>query len=317
MEVEGMANDNPLITKLQGIRIDSATKLGSVYDLIRVVVDCEAKHCPMYYKRLPIENTTNCGIARIEGRGRATPVADAKTLIEIVWALGGKKAKQFRVQCAEYICRVLGGDPSLVREMEIRAEHTPQEQRDFFMRNVSVPGTPLPPLEDREYLNNRVDAADAFSEIKNAIKKAMPTAKQDVYMYVQAYISDTLLGMWPGIFMDQHNIPRKYNGPDVMIKEQLAARYSMQKAAVQMLLHPITGEPVAPYAGTNGEQFVFDFKAACASAKMLFRPFHGRFQDPTDLNNVRDKRNELAIKDAPKPQTMNITAQNATINNYF
>lgn len=54
-------------------------------------------------------------------------MADAKTLIQIVSALGGKKAKAFRVKCSEYICRILGGNPNLVREMEIRAECTPQD----------------------------------------------------------------------------------------------------------------------------------------------------------------------------------------------
>ena len=33
---------------------------------------------------------------RINGKGRETPVADAPTCIEIIWALPGKAAKEFR-----------------------------------------------------------------------------------------------------------------------------------------------------------------------------------------------------------------------------
>ncbi|CAN0535077.1 unnamed protein product, partial [Ectocarpus sp. 8 AP-2014] len=43
-----------------------------------------------------------------------------KTLIEIVWLLPGKKAHTFRRQSSEKVCRLLGGDLSLVAEIEAR-----------------------------------------------------------------------------------------------------------------------------------------------------------------------------------------------------
>ena len=47
-------------------------------------------------------------------------MADAKTLVEIVWLLPGKAAREFRRSSAETVCRVLGGDISLVKEIEAR-----------------------------------------------------------------------------------------------------------------------------------------------------------------------------------------------------
>ncbi len=66
------------------------------------------------------ELSTRCGRLKINGKGNETPVADAKTLIEIVWLLPGKKAHAFRRQSSEKVCRLLGGDLSLVSEIESR-----------------------------------------------------------------------------------------------------------------------------------------------------------------------------------------------------
>lgn len=64
--------------------------------------------------------------ARVEdfqfpGRGqRFTPVADTSTLVEIAWLCPGKAAKEFRRKGAVTLCRALGGDLTLVDEIEAR-----------------------------------------------------------------------------------------------------------------------------------------------------------------------------------------------------
>jgi hypothetical protein len=141
--------------KFESIRIDEDTRKGSTYDVIQLVTDCDKKHSSQIYNRLPEECRTNCVTLRINGKGQPTPVADAKSLILIIWELPGKKAREFRMQCADYICRVLGGDPSLVREMELRARHVPEEQRDFFMQGVQVPDVDLLELQERRLVAKR------------------------------------------------------------------------------------------------------------------------------------------------------------------
>lgn len=55
------------------------------------------------------------------GRGqRPTPVADISTLVEIAWLCPGKAAEEFRRKGAVMICRALGGDLSLVDEIQAR-----------------------------------------------------------------------------------------------------------------------------------------------------------------------------------------------------
>lgn len=57
---------------------------------------------------------------KINGKGRETPVSDAKTIVEIIWLLPAGAAREFRRQSAETITRVLGGDTSLCEEIEQR-----------------------------------------------------------------------------------------------------------------------------------------------------------------------------------------------------
>ena len=105
------------------IRVDETTKMGSAMDTIRMVLGCNSGAANTYLTRLletTPELTTRVGQLRMNGKGRETPVADAKTLIEIIWLLPGKKAREFRHKSSEKVCRLLGGDLSLVSEIEAR-----------------------------------------------------------------------------------------------------------------------------------------------------------------------------------------------------
>ncbi|CAM9109050.1 unnamed protein product, partial [Ectocarpus sp. 13 AM-2016] len=113
------------------IRFDKDTKRGSVLDVIKMVLGCDSSTANTSLRRLLQDNPglgsggpgSRCPRLprlKINGKGNMTPVADAKTLIEIVWLLPGKKAHTFRRQSSEKVCRLLGGDLSLVSEIEAR-----------------------------------------------------------------------------------------------------------------------------------------------------------------------------------------------------
>jgi hypothetical protein len=106
------------------IRVDTATNTGSVIDVIRIVQQCSASDASTYLKRLVkdvgTELGTRCPLLRMNGKGQETPCADARTLVEIVWALPSKAAREFRRTSAQTVCRVLGGDLSLAAEIEAR-----------------------------------------------------------------------------------------------------------------------------------------------------------------------------------------------------
>ncbi|ACH46886.1 unknown [Feldmannia species virus] len=118
------------------IRIDNATQKGSVIDVIRMVLRCDASSANTAFRRLKddmlksrAEFGAACSHLRINGKGRLTPVANAKTLVEIIFSLPGKLAREFRRKSASQICRLLGGDPTLVFEIEQRRaelESTPK-----------------------------------------------------------------------------------------------------------------------------------------------------------------------------------------------
>ena len=95
-----------------GIRVDQATQKGSVYDLVHIICHKLGDYASQSFARLeqayPELTPTWCKL-RITGKGRATPVAGAATLVEIAWLLPGMKAAQFRQQGAENVCRMLGG----------------------------------------------------------------------------------------------------------------------------------------------------------------------------------------------------------------
>ena len=79
-------------------------------------------------------------------------MADFKTAIEFIWALPGKQASSFRRTCAEYLCRMLGGDASLIDEIEHNAEGVSDETRAIILNDVPMPIVEAAPLvvDERE-----------------------------------------------------------------------------------------------------------------------------------------------------------------------
>lgn len=57
---------------------------------------------------------------KISGKGRDTLVADAATLVETAWHCPGKVADNFKRTGAESVCRILGGNLTLVVEIQRR-----------------------------------------------------------------------------------------------------------------------------------------------------------------------------------------------------
>ena len=103
------------------IRVDAKSQQGSVLDVIRLVnPNLSSGNAANTFKVLTTHMTIAHSHISINGKGKPTPVADARTLIEIIWALPGRVAQEFRRASAVTVCRVLGGDVSLVEEIESR-----------------------------------------------------------------------------------------------------------------------------------------------------------------------------------------------------
>ena len=129
---------NPALAQCH-IRVDQETQKGSVIDVIRLVTGSSSAHAGQALSRLPPEMSARCTSLRINGKGKLTPVADALTLIEIVWELPGKAAKAFRRQSAHLIARYLGADRTLIDEIEARYERVPAAAQEFMQAHVERP----------------------------------------------------------------------------------------------------------------------------------------------------------------------------------
>ena len=123
-----------------GIRVDQATQKGSVNDVIALVLSTKTRNAWQSIRRLAADHPdlhARCMQLRINGKGRETPVADAPTLVEIAWLLPGKRAAQFRRQGAETVCRMLGGDLTLVDEIQHRhAQVAGTAEQEFLQQTL-------------------------------------------------------------------------------------------------------------------------------------------------------------------------------------
>lgn len=98
----------------------------SVYDLIMAITGHDSCHVNTYFTRMcksfPEVNTI-CVNFRFPGQGqRSTPVTDARGMVTIINLLPGPRAAQFRVSTAELLVRYLGGDKTLIDEINSNAE---------------------------------------------------------------------------------------------------------------------------------------------------------------------------------------------------
>lgn len=86
------------------IRVDKTSNLGSVIDTIRMVLECSSSAANATLGRLFLtspELENKCRRLKINDRGNETYVANAKTLVEVVWLLPGKTAQRFVAKARE------------------------------------------------------------------------------------------------------------------------------------------------------------------------------------------------------------------------
>lgn len=178
------------------IRIDKASQRASVIDVIKNICNCNPAHAGEKLSRSGRDFTDRCAYIKINGRGHETPVADAETLVQIIWMIPGDGAKEFRLKSAEYVCRVLGADQSLAREIEMRNAVTPQAAKDFFTSKqagavavfrrdtitisgvqVEVPSEDDPPAI-KKWLQERLD--EALADEKEERKSARDQRMRDL-----------------------------------------------------------------------------------------------------------------------------------------
>ena len=111
-------------------------------DVISVVTQKDNTHVTQTFARITRNNpelNPKCVKLRINGKGRGTPVANAATLVEVAWLCPGRAATDFRRKGAETVCRMLGGDLSLVDDIQRRhAQMAGTAEEEFLLAGKQV-----------------------------------------------------------------------------------------------------------------------------------------------------------------------------------
>ena len=104
----------------------------AVYDVLQLITGCSAQNCSNVHSRVSEafpEVLRNCSNFKFSGRGqRETPMADARTTVEIIMVLPARAAARVRRAAADIMVRYLGGEPQLVEE--VAANRLRQEEMD-------------------------------------------------------------------------------------------------------------------------------------------------------------------------------------------
>ena len=168
------------------IRVDPTTQQGSVIDVVRMVLGCTSSAANTYFARMKEEGTEcaqRCAQHRINGKGKLTPVADAKTLVEIVFLLPGKTAREFRRQSAAKVCRLLGGDTTLVSEIEQRRAALESTAEGRATQSFLLSGSSPAEIETYEGMPvgfRYLDAADRQAVAKQVVKHQLERQQQAI-----------------------------------------------------------------------------------------------------------------------------------------
>ncbi|MDD4938242.1 MAG: hypothetical protein PHX34_04500 [Candidatus Shapirobacteria bacterium] len=102
------------------LRITDDKKWVSAFDLIKLVGDQKQPHKTWYDIEIHHpEVYTFCINFKFKGSGqRETPVLNAQGVVMVLQLIPGRIAAQFRMQCGNIIVRYLGGDQTLINEIQ-------------------------------------------------------------------------------------------------------------------------------------------------------------------------------------------------------
>ena len=148
----------------------------SIYDVLQVVTGCPAYNCNTRWKRLQEsfpEVSTSSANFKFSGKGQvATPVTDAKGIVEIIMVLPGRTAARVRKAAADVMVRYLGGDLSLVEE--VAANRLRQEDME-----EDEPARVFGQTVESEALKRKREEV-AIVELEGRMKRARVQAATDV-----------------------------------------------------------------------------------------------------------------------------------------
>jgi hypothetical protein len=161
---------------------DQATGLYALAPIVAYVTEKDKNQANEALRRtLKQENEikAKCFNLQINGSGKEIWAADLPTIVELIMVLPGKRAKQFRRVCANYIVRILGGDRTLIKEIENQDEMLNQTEagRQFQENALASAGVSQSAIDMRER-----EAKVARMEMENTRMKVENMQMADNYL---------------------------------------------------------------------------------------------------------------------------------------
>jgi len=100
-----------------------------VFDVLQLITGCARNNARVMWQRLievRPELAAGCSQLKFNSRGRGchqeTPAIDAKGVVQLLMALPGPAAVQFRLQAADVLVCYLGGDETLAAEVRVNGQ---------------------------------------------------------------------------------------------------------------------------------------------------------------------------------------------------
>lgn len=228
---------------LQRIRFDNDSKRGSVLDVIQLVTGCIQNVASQSFERICLQfpDLNNLVHFKFPGRGqRPTKVAPLPVLVKIIMLCPGKTALKWRMHAAEVLCRALGGDESLAREIETQARVVSGTLTENLRACPDPNG--WTPLKDMDF---SVEAEDDSTE-------------GIVYLAGAPEFGYVKVGSWAGDDATLLSRYRTYYGPHAWVKTWQSEDRRRDEAAVLFALktHSAGGELIKAEAAAEAARLL-------------------------------------------------------------
>lgn len=158
-------------SQTKSVRI-TENKMASVFDIIENIGG--QKNPQSVFQRLK-GKIANCDYSKFETDHKPTPVISKEGVFLLINAIPGKQAQKIRLQCAQKLVRVMGGDETLIEEIEenarIAASDSTSTQAFFAERRSTNKSVKLvkQPLTDHNLYVRIYDDIVATQQDKNDV----------------------------------------------------------------------------------------------------------------------------------------------------
>ena len=243
-------------------------------------------------------------------QNHASWAADGETLYKLAMSLKPRYSRvftEFAAKCASLAVGGSGALRSAVQEMEgVQAALPDTHPLRTFGREAEYQDRQfVRPVEqsmaDPKYIHDRLQSVDFFHLLKTAVKKNKIEGDSAFWAQLHGCVSSSVLGMWPGAFAKEHDIKGASSSRDYMTTAQICVIAGLQATLLDM---------VPDYKNTDGYAFLKEVDNFTQNAHKTYQYLHGKYQEPTNLKDVR----QMSTSSAPRIQ--NNTCTYMTINNY-